>query len=47
MVDDPAWDEQQHNLPGKPLFDASYRLAPGSPGHGAAADGADIGLLPE
>lgn len=44
LVDDPAWDGRDGNVAGRPVFDATWRLAPGSPGTGAASDGGDIGI---
>ncbi|MBI2894373.1 MAG: right-handed parallel beta-helix repeat-containing protein [Deltaproteobacteria bacterium] len=43
MVDDPAWDDRDGNLPGTPRWDAGGCLEPGSPGGGAACDGLDVG----
>jgi hypothetical protein len=45
LVDQPDWDGRDGNLPGRPLFDATFHLREGSPGRGAASDGTDIGLL--
>jgi hypothetical protein len=46
LVDDPAWDGKDGNLPGEPTFDATWHLVPGTTGTGAATDGSDLGLLP-
>jgi len=45
MVDDPAWDGNDGNVPGVPRLDSAFLLAPGSPGESAACDGKDTGLL--
>ena len=45
MVNMPEWDAVSGNLPGLPVFNAAYRLAPDSPGIKAGSDGQDMGIV--